>query len=391
MNSNDLSKSTDFRPFLDFYNKHDVIPVSQNLDVIDDFVFRRNYLYTKLGAPLRQFKNKTILEFGPGGGYNAVATSKYQPNLYVFVDASTESLRQLHQKHDENQFNAHQIEINNSNIFDYQDLRKYDCVIIEGTIPGQIDPNKMIRHASSFVDRGGLLLTTTISAASVLSEICRKLLKVKIAEVSQDFESQVDIAVSIFGDHLSSLGTSTRPTIDWVLDMIFNDWHKGRYIFTLPDTIQAIKQEFEFYQSSPSFVTDDRWYKKVTKSSADSNDLLMQQYSNMAACLIDYRLDLRSILKTHNDLTDIERLSTLACEIHDVIINNESYDNLDEFFRIILEIKELLPFEFNLTRLAIDDFIISMKGFIENHKTVNFSEFRKWWGRGQQYASFIRR
>ena len=54
----------------------------------EDFVFRRNALYKTLGIPFEGLRGKAVLEFGPGGGFNAVAVTRYNPELYVFVDAS---------------------------------------------------------------------------------------------------------------------------------------------------------------------------------------------------------------------------------------------------------------------------------------------------------------
>jgi 16S rRNA G527 N7-methylase RsmG len=378
------------KPFVDFYNRHGVIPVGQNLDDLGNFVFRRNFLYTRLGAPLRQFRDRRVIEFGPGGGFNAVATSIYQPELYVFVDATRASLIELAEKKACGRFQAGNVEIIESNIFDYSDDRKFDYVIIEGAICGQAEPEKMLRHVSSFVDDGGILITTTTSAASVLSEICRRLLRVQISRENESFEWKIRCASGIFDSHLKNLGASTRSTEDWVTDMIFHDWHHGKYVFTLVDAAAALEDEFDFYQSLPCFLTDDRWYKKVVPGSQRSSELLTQQYPAFAAALIDNRISLGKVMKIEKDLGFVESLSRLACEAHDRIVESASYDNLDEFLRIILELRNSLPAEFEPTATAIDDFVTSICRFIDGSGTVEFHDFKKWWGRGQQYASFIR-
>lgn len=384
-----LSKNN-FNAFIDFYNRHNVIPVSQNIENLAEFIFRREYLYTKLGVPLPYFRGRSVLEFGPGGGFNAIATSFYKPELYVFVDASNASIKKLNSHNSSGAFNANKVEIINSNIYDYHDSREYDYVIIEGAICGQDDPRGMINHVSKFVGNGGTLLTTATSATSVLSEVCRKLLRLKISECCQSFESQVSMGSNIFKSHLESLGTLTRPIEDWVIDVILNDWERGKYVFTLIDLVESIGDRFNFYNSSPSFVTDDRWYKKVTGNSLSPNSNLVQQYANVSAFFIDYRISLDSVLKIKSDISEIEKLSALACSTHDEILLVNSYDQLDDFFKILSEIKNILPTEFNLTKLAIEDFIFSLPRFIENPNKIQFSTFSQWWGRGQQYVSFIK-
>ena len=82
--------------------------------------------------------------------------------------------------------------------------------------------------------------------------------------------------------------------------MVVNDWHKGQYVFSLLDCVEAIQDEFEFYQSMPSFLVEDRWYKKENASSKTSNQVAKQQYGNLAVCLIDYRVPLQQVMGSHH-------------------------------------------------------------------------------------------
>ena len=70
----------DKRAFVSFYNDRKIIPVSQDVHH-EDFVFRRNALYKTLGVPFEGLRGKAVLEFGPGGGFNAVAVTRYNPEL----------------------------------------------------------------------------------------------------------------------------------------------------------------------------------------------------------------------------------------------------------------------------------------------------------------------
>lgn len=379
------------RSFVDYYNKHNVIPVSQDIKDIDNFIFRRNFLYTKLGIPLQQLKGRRVIEFGPGGGFNAVATSTYKPQSYTFVDASIASIAELNAKLASGKFATTNIDIVNSDIFSFNDSRRFDLVVIEGTIPGQAHPESMLRHVSGFVDSGGLLITTTSSAASLLSEICRRLLRVKIADLNPSFESQVAFSTLVFDSHLKSLATSTRPTHDWVIDVILHDWHHGKYVFTLPETAEVLKNDFDFYHSLPSFLIDDRWYKKVGRGSMSSSDMLKLQYPVLAAGLLDYRIPLTTSFSNQESIGPIEMLSQRACDIHNSILDSRSYLALDEFFRVLREISANLPADYAPTIAALNDFEYSLMRFIDNSKVLEFHEFKKWWGRGQQYCSFIRK
>lgn len=380
------------RAFVDYYNAQDIIPVRQ--DTTDrNFLFRRDYLYKTLGIPLWQIKNRNVIEFGPGGGFNAVATTFYGPASYVFVDATKVSIAELERKNALGCFKARHVEIVESDIFDYRDSRRYDLVICEGVIPCQDKPQEMLRHVASFCDEGGILILTTMSASSLLSEICRRVLRPSIMRPGRSFSEQSRMGVKLFQNHLRALGTSTRPAEDWVQDMILHDWHKGKYVFTMLDAAAAIADDFEFYSSSPRFLLDGRWYKHVTADAEDTNSLLRQQYVMLDAFLLDFRLPLRDVLQ----IKDVSRLAAIAplceaaCVVHDAIVTENSYDRLEDFVGVLNELRSVLPEEFKVTEIALGDFINGIRILAMNENECSFGSFESWWGRGQQYASFSSR
>jgi 2-polyprenyl-3-methyl-5-hydroxy-6-metoxy-1,4-benzoquinol methylase len=280
------------KPFVDFYNRHRVLPVAQDLRDMNDFTYKRNFLYASLGVPLRSLAGRKIIEFGPGGGYNAVATMKYGPDLYVFVDASAASIDELNNKIRDKKFAANYLEVHDSDILEFRDLRKFDLVIIEGVIPGQSKPREMLRKVSEFVDNNGIIITSSCSSVSLLSEICRRLFYVRIKSEHLDFDSQVNEASRIFISHLNHLNTKTRSARDWVIDSIIQKWETRNYNFTVADTVDALNTDFDFYNSSPRFFVDDRFYKSVSRSKNNINEIVKYQYEKLSIGFIDYRVPL---------------------------------------------------------------------------------------------------
>ena len=82
-------------------------------------------MYKILGIPLASLKGRSVIEFAPPRGGNATAVLKFKPSSSVFVDASQESLKELHRKKDKGIFGDKKIEIIDKNIFDYSDKRKF--------------------------------------------------------------------------------------------------------------------------------------------------------------------------------------------------------------------------------------------------------------------------
>ncbi len=54
--------------YLDFYGKHYISPVKQDIGNINLHYDRRKKLYRQCGIPVIAFRDADILEVGPGGG-----------------------------------------------------------------------------------------------------------------------------------------------------------------------------------------------------------------------------------------------------------------------------------------------------------------------------------
>jgi 2-polyprenyl-3-methyl-5-hydroxy-6-metoxy-1,4-benzoquinol methylase len=377
---------SDKQAFVAYYNEKSIIPVSQDIDD-PEFIFKRNALYSLLGFPLATLRDRDILEFGPGGGYNATAISHYKPRNYVFVDASDASLTELQRKVDIGVFSKTTTEIVKSNIFDYNDERYFDLVIIEGVIPGQIKPREMLSHASTFVSPNGFLSITTASSVSLVSEFCRRIFLPFIISNNKFFEGQVEASERIFDSHLKALGTKTRPTRDWVLDVILHPWPKN-YSFSIPAAIDTLKEKFMFYNSSPRFLIDDRFYKKITSTSETSNELAVNQYAKISSGLLDYRIPLSDI--GHNRLPAIQGLCDEIERLHEQILDANNYEQIEAFFSNLNDLAMAIAPISQPTALSIQNFVTDFSKMIESNKEQEFKEFSKWWGRGQQYVSFAR-
>lgn len=379
------------KAFVTYYNSKNIIPTHQDISAPDDFIFKRNYLYTTLGIPLADLSNKRIIEFGPGGGYNAFATCHFNPSVYVFVDLTKVSLHEINEKNLKGMFKAKKIKIIESDILEFNDKEEYDLVVCEAVLCGQEDPAFMLKHISQFVKPNGILIITTSSATSVLSEMLRRVLRIKTKTLNLDFDEEVKKLSCIFKDHLISLGANTRSIENWVLDVISHDYHLEKYTFTMLEASKTLAENFNLYQTSPSFIVDDQWYKKATKE-RNRTQLLNEQYKYASALFLDYRINLIDLFKIKDSsfMADLEFLSMQALDIHKEMLIENSFDKLVFLNEKLLNISKILPNDFKLTVESIRDFTESIKYFIDDHNDIRFSKFKHWWGRGTQYLSFIK-
>ena len=81
------------RPFLDFYEKHKIIPTSLDITHKQKFFAQRNYLFETLGIPTRYIRGTQILELGPGTGQKAEHLLSLNPASQKAIDNNPESIK----------------------------------------------------------------------------------------------------------------------------------------------------------------------------------------------------------------------------------------------------------------------------------------------------------
>lgn len=377
--------------FVDFYNSHSIIPVHQDLVEFEEFCRNRSNLYQDLGIPLGLLKEKKIIEFGPGGGYNSRLLLTKNPASFTYIDASNLSLKII-PKIIKTYLNENtQIELVDSLFLDYTSSDKFDLVIAEACIPGQDHPSETLKHISSFVADEGLLSITTTTRSSHFAEMLRSLIALRIKKENTDFEWVVNECIKLFQSHLETLPGKTRTIRDWVLDNVIQEIHQGKYEFNFSEALNTL-EEFVFVGSSPRFYQNYKWYK-TNFTFNERNIDAENQFKNMEILLFDYRITQEEFL--HLDIEKEKVLSILSKIdlIYDIvteILKLKDLERIDYVFELLEDLYLALPVSLVPTRNSLQDFIENKSFFTEDYLPPDFNYFKNWFGRGQQFFSFQR-
>jgi 2-polyprenyl-3-methyl-5-hydroxy-6-metoxy-1,4-benzoquinol methylase len=385
-------------PYVDFYSKHKVSPVSQDLSDLDRHFSRREYLYRALGIPVTAVKGCHVAEFGPGSGHNSIFTLSCRPSSYLLVDGNETGLnecrklleiyqKQLNLKKTEIQFQKALFE-------DFQSERKFDLVLAEGFLPAVSNPEFMLAHLASFLQQKGILVVTCHDSVSLLADNLRCYFGSLVASSELDIQDQAAQLVPIFREHFNALPSMSRPHTDWIIDNILHKslWLEANF-FSIGNAItECLKNEglsLDFYSSSPSFKTDWRWYKAVHSTSKEFNQRGLKQYQeNLHGFLNSHETySPREASENLELLKSVDQL-TYALRNH---YKTQSMENLDQVVKqlqeTILHIKAFSP----NTAQALTDFLkIVENNQFKNCSNINWGKFSSLWGRGMQYASFLR-
>jgi len=375
------------KPYLDYYSKHNISPVINEVDWNLHMVQRKS-LYNRLGIIDCCIKGKNVLEFGPGNGANALYTLSMLPQQYVLVDANPKGIKNCKENLSKFYPKGNWMLVD-SLIEEYESGNKFDVVICECLLPQQTNPSEIARHCSSFLDSGGIFVATCHDMVSTVSETLRSLPGWLLAKNNVTFDDKVKSLSNFYHGHLSHLKGMTRSYDDWVIDNVLHKefWQDSK-LFSIEQAIDALKDDFIVYATCPTFLQDWSWYKSVKNVKNHFNESMKESYWENVHNLIDWRISCAPKFVSENrDLYEL--CSQIRYSVRDAAEEDSAIGILIERCQ---KLSDTLPEEYSLTKTALESYIGGLKFYKENGK-INFKlleEFGAWWGRGLQYVSFIK-
>ena len=383
-----------FKPYIDFYSEHAISPVHQAIDSdnLIKHMQRRSALYRHLGIVPGLIRDKTVLEFGPGSGHNALYTNALSPNHYVLVDGNPTGLNEAKQL-----LSAHgsvdHVEFVHSLIEEFTTEQRFDLVLCEALIAFQLKPVEFAKKPAQYVTSGGLFVVTCTDSVAVLADWMRRLYGAILVNSESQVDNQLNILRPFFTPHLNTLAGMSRPIDDWLLDNVIQclSPNIGRGLFSIPEAIDSLSDDFDAYQSSPAFNTDWRWYKNIYGDELDYNKRFKSAYGENLHSMLDYRFNYppRSV-----DLNcDLKNSCDKAFQlIHDMLRLNQVTDpeRVSELRGVMFSLADHVSGFSRSTARAITEYADFLDK-IDAAAEFSFSEFTSFWGRGTQYLSLIRR
>jgi SAM-dependent methyltransferase len=377
------------RPFVDFYRANQISPVAQDIADRTRHFERRDALYRHLGLVPGFLKGKRVLEFGPGSGHNALHTLSLAPAHYVLVDGNPTGLDRSRVLL-AGEPNAGALDFVESMIEDFRADGTFDLVLCEGVIPFQIDPPAFLRQVARAAAPGGVVIATTADPVSYLPEILRKLMARLIVPGDAPAERQLAALRPIFKSHLANLAGMSRSADDWILDQLVQPW-VGEML-SIEDAILALDAEFDVHGTSPRFLTDWRWYKSIHGEDRRWNATAINSYLANLHSLLDHRVTFAP-----RDPAANRRLLTLAGRVYAATSAIDRGKAAQVVIEPVLEALDGIydqATEFSLEIAgAISDGAAAIDTLLEQGQVdlLPGGRLAPWFGRGQQYVTFVRR
>ncbi len=376
------------KAFVDFYTREGISPVAQDIEDLEKHFNRRHALYRHVGIVRGLLSGRSILEFGPGSGHNSIVTAAMHPARYVLVDANPvglERTRDLLQRFAGS--SSTDISIVESYIEDFQTSERFDLVLCEGVLPTQEAPTELLSHIARFVRPGGIILITCIDAASYLAEQLRRFAAALATSKQASTEEKLAVLLPLLGSHLDTIEAMGRSHEDWILDNVIQPF-EGRALMGLEDAIDTLHPDFSVLGTSPSFLVDRRWYKRITGPASDFNAVAKEVYSSELHNFIDARTAY-SVRKPERN-----RALLAACNTaYEAIVTHSEARDPKAAARVMQALEGLQGEMTELDRRTVrsfDDFLRVAARLQAGDRDVDWGDFTSWFGQGQQYLTMVR-
>ena len=376
--------------YLDFYKINKIIPTVdlEDSNLAATITQRRNF-YINIGLTEDNFQNKTVLELGPGTGYNAYFLLKYgKIKNITLVDANFSSLEKLRK----NLATFKNKKIINRNINSFKIKKKFDFVIIENVLGGLKNPKKIFKNILKFIKPGGSIILTLTEPIGIFSEKLRflhsKLLLKNLTNENKKFFLRTKILSKEFSSHLATLGKNTRICQKWVQDNMLNElWIAKKNYFSFHDLYKGLnKKKFLIKNTSPNYNTNFGWYKNFNTKNNNYN--FLSNYLKNKINLIhikekfDVSLEIKSIEKIEKEnfkiFNSIVKINELINKFN---INSKNFKkNLIKINQHIILLSKLFCSNSKITKSLIEFSSLLNNYIYNNKKRIKYNNYKNFWG-----------
>lgn len=374
--------------FLEYYRKHNISPVKQDISNLVIHLRKRENLYRQLGIPAISFKDKEILEIGAGSGYNSLGFIFTGCKKVTIVEPNKKGIEDINELFTKMNIPKDKYEIINTKIEDVLFNKKFDFIIAEGFLHFIDNAMSIIENMKDLLNNGGVITVTCMDYFSTFVEQIKRFVINIILKDNFDYEQKIQKCVEFFTPQMKCLKNMSRSVRDWAIDDILNPAFNNYKIFTIEDAINLFKDEFYLLGGSQNIFCDYSWYKDID---FDLKADYIKQYRKKRHNFTLYG--------AYETVIEQEKSDLIYKKIFEIRKNCIEYENNYES-KYQLNVSNLLKDILNLFYNEDENIYNFIKDSIEILERLNYTDnvqlssyehFYKAVGRTQQYLSFSKK
>lgn len=373
--------------FLNFYGKHRISPVRQDLSNKEIHYRRREKLYRQLGMPIILFKDANMLEVGPGGGYNTLAFFEWNIRHIDLVEANPrgiEDMKELFNGISKDKYSVHSCLIE-----EYKNNNKYDIIIAESFLQFLKNQREVIDILKEKVVDGGVVVITCSDEVCFFIEQIKRLFAHAYVKDIDNYEKKVEILAEQFAPQLATLRGVSRNAEDWVQDQLLNEAGVNGTSLNIEEAITYFGDDFDVLGGSPGMFEDYSWYKDIWYDY--KKDYIVQFREKNINLVLANMKDKIYIQEYKNNL-----LRSTSKKIKELAVSYENefkYEYIEQILEQIDIFCSLGDFSGTELTMIIEEMKMALKELKYTNK-INFEKYKKFFaafGRTQQYVSFVKK
>jgi len=257
---------------VDYYRKNDFNPVLIQVEDIPTwrkhFDKRRNLYENHLKIPLTLLGDKSVIEFGPNSGENALVLAVHRANL-TLIEPNEKVIPRLKELFEKFGVKDTIKTLSNQTLESYQTHDKFRIAIAEGFLYTLPNRDKMLEKIAGWLLPGGFGIVSYNDRYGSLMEALRRFMLFKVCELEgiKDVHSEASLAVArrLFEEDFSLI-SSSRKFEAWWKDTLVNPLVSSKYLWSFEEMVKILERcDCLPYSTSPVWSTSDqyRWYKNL--------------------------------------------------------------------------------------------------------------------------------
>lgn len=370
--------------FLEYYGEHHISPVNQNIKDIEIHYERRRKLYRQCGIPIMTFKNKEILEVGPGGGMNTLAFFHWGIKHADLIEPNPKGREDMHALFEEQGVQFEKYEVFHCGIEEYQSDKKYDVIIAEGFLQHVSNQQEIINKLKKLVADDGIIVITCTDHVCWFVERMKRMLSLSLVKDIEKYEDKVEYLSKLFEPQLAKLRGVSRTAKDYVQDNILNPVTLLNEL-SLAQAINFLNEGYHVLGSSPRMFTDYSWYKDIW---VDCKKSFSQQFAEKRLTLL---------------LANMPEKIVSDCVVENIVNHfecirksEEEYEkdfnagHIKDIYKEMIKMKEIIEVLGDDFNVIFDEILNALETFQQTGtiNIENYEHFFSSFGRMLQYIAF---
>ncbi len=380
-------------------NNFNPVPIALNTSSAweSHFLKRRNLYERHLGIPFSLLSGRSVIEFGPNSGENALVLASLGANM-TLVEPNEQSLPRLESLF--RQFGLEkQLTLIHQGIESFEADKLYDVVLAEGFLYTLPNRDQLVQMMGQLLVPGGMAVISFIDRYGSLIELTRRLFLWRACQLVDvddiGDETCLALATRLFGDDFAQLNAS-RPFFAWWKDNLVSPFLLSSCLWSYQELLPLIELGgCELQATSPKWATLDHfdWYKNISPSKQRHQKFLDSWAKTLPFFLTGTLPSNGSIAPASAEVVTalselIDQISVYTTNLNGSIEAVSYPAVLDDYFKQSND-DGLITFNQKMKQLYEALYTDQLETLISTyHQTTSL---RKLWGSPYQYLSFSKK